>query len=107
MNKALAHRVNKIMEYMGDITDPVEAFKAKAAAMSNEELKAARRKIMLENGYDPSLPHDEALAKYVEKLEADATPENQETITQLVELIKCHPEGVAKLFDKPESTTLS
>ena len=110
MNKTLANRVNKIMEHMGDVTDPVEAFKAKAARMSHEELNAALREAMIANGYDPSLPHDEALNAHIAKIETEAltkTPEEQEISRQLVSVLRRQADSLSRLFSEssPESVS--
>ncbi|GFK92343.1 hypothetical protein NNJEOMEG_00167 [Fundidesulfovibrio magnetotacticus] len=104
MSTNLKNRVGKIVERMGDLSDPVEAFKAKARAMTHEELRAALRDAMLANGYDPSLPHDEALAAHIARLEAEAetkTPEEQEVARQLVDVVRRQADSIARLF--PES----
>ena len=67
MSRNLETRVRKLMDRMGD----PNSVEARARAMSDEELRATIRALMLDNGYDPTLPHVEAQAAYVAKLEAE------------------------------------
>lgn len=91
MNKTLANRVNKIMEIMGDPAD----INARVRAMSDDELNAAIRETMIANGYDPALPHGEALAVYIAKLGAEAETK------QLVSVLREQADILPRLF--PES----
>lgn len=67
MSKSLETRVRKLMDRMGD----PNSIEVRARAMSDEELNARLRQLMLKDGYDPTLPHAEAQARYIEKLEAE------------------------------------
>ena len=85
-------------------TDPMERAKAIVRAMSIEEINAELRACMLKGGYDPTLPHDEAVEAYIALLEAKAptlSPLDQECVRQEVILLRQGPNFLEKLF--PES----
>lgn len=103
MSNNLENRVNKIVERMGDPDNALARAEAIVRSMSVEELAAELRGVMLAKGYDVRLPHDEALAAYIEKVEAGIvtkTPEEQEVARQLVVLVRSQPDLTARLFPK-------
>ena len=72
-------------------TDAMERAKAIVRNMSIEEIRAESRACMLKRGFDPSLPFDEALDRYIEIREAEIITlsiADQEYSRQYLALIK-------------------
>lgn len=100
MSKSLRNRVERLVERVGDPND----LRVRVQAMSDEELHARLRELMVQGGYDPSLPHEEALAVYVAKLEAEAsklTGDDQALTLRITSLIRRRADTLPGLF--PES----
>ena len=100
MSKSLETRVRKLMDRMGD----PNSVEVRARAMSDEELSARLRQLMLEDGYDPTLPHAEAQARYIEKLEAELPSlgeQEQEWQQQIIKHVKRDLDDLRLMF--PES----
>ena len=101
---ALQNRVRKLAERLGDPDDIQARAQAIVRNMSLEEIHAELRACMLKNGYDPTLPHDEAVVAYIALLEAKAptlSSVDQECVRQEVILLRRGPNFLHKLF--PES----
>lgn len=100
MSKSLQNRVERLVERLGDPDD----LRTRVEAMSDEELRARLRELMLQGGYDPSLPHAQALAAYVAKLEAEAatlTGEGQSLTLRIASLVRGQANTLPDIF--PES----
>jgi len=85
-------------------TDPMARAQAIVRNMSLEEIHAELRACMLKGGYDPTLPHDEAVLAYIARLEAKAptlSPLDQECVRQEVILLRQGPNFLRVMF--PES----
>jgi len=108
MGKSLKNRVERLTGRYGDLSDPMVRGQAIVRAMSIEEIHAELRRLLLANGYDPSLPHAEALAAYIAKREAELpalTKEDQGWSQQSIALLKKDPKFVRDIF--PESPSLA
>ncbi len=100
MAKSLQNRVERLVERLGDPND----LRTRVQAMSDEELRARLRELMLQGGYDPSRPHTEALAAYVAHLEAEAatlTGDDQALTLRIAGLARGQSDTLPELF--PES----
>ena len=100
MGKSLQNRVERLVERLGD----PDNLRTRVQAMSDEELRARLRELMLQRGYDPSLPHAEALAAYVAKLETEAATlasEDQTLTLRIAGLVRGQADTLPELF--PES----
>lgn len=100
MGKSLQNRVERLVERLGD----PDHLRTRVQAMSDQELHARLRELMVQGGYDPSLPHEEALAAYVAKLEAEAatlTGEDQALTLRIAGLALGQADTLPELF--PES----
>lgn len=100
MGKSLQNRVERLVERLGD----PDHLRTRVQAMSDQELHTRLRELMLQRGYDPSLPHEEALAAYVAKLEAEAailTGEDQALTLRIAGLALGQADTLPELF--PES----
>uniref|UniRef100_I2Q569 Uncharacterized protein n=1 Tax=Desulfovibrio sp. U5L TaxID=596152 RepID=I2Q569_9BACT len=100
MGKSLENRVARLMERLGDPDD----LRTRVRAMTDEELRARLRELMVQGGYDPGLPHAEALAAYVAKLKAEAATlsgEDQALTLRLAGLVRGQADSLPELF--PES----
>lgn len=85
-------------------TDPEAIAWARVRAMSVEEINAEIRRLMLKNGYNPSLPHEVALARYIEKLEAELPglgEKEQGWQRQILDRLRQGKRDLSRLF--PES----
>lgn len=87
-------------------TDAMERAKVVVRNMSIEEIRAESRACMLKRGFDPRLPLDEALDRYIEKRESEIdtlSTTDQEYGRQYLELVrKGGTDRLRVLF--PEST---
>jgi len=100
MSRNLQTRVARLVERMGD----PNSIETRLRAMSDEELSAALRQLMLKDGYDPSLPHEEALAAYIAKLETELPTlgeQEQGWQRQIIEHLKQKQNDLPLMF--PES----
>jgi len=100
MSKSLETRVQKLMDRMGD----PNSVEARCRNMSDEELNATIRRLMLDDGYDTSLPHAEAQARYIEKLEAELPSlgeQEQGWQRRIIECVKGDLDNLRLMF--PES----
>ena len=101
MSRSLGNRINKVTERLGDPNNARARAEAIARGLSTEQLNAEIRRIMLAGGYDPNLPHCDALAAYIEKMEAEAdtnTPEEQEIERELVALQRNNAHTLTQIF---------
>ena len=100
MGKSLQNRVARLVERFGDPDD----LRTRVEAMSDEELHARLRELMLQGGYDPSLPPGEALTAFVARLEAEAATlagEDQALTLRVAGLVRGQADTLPALF--PES----
>lgn len=96
----MQNRVARLVERLGDPDD----LRTRVQAMSDEELRATIRRLMLEDGYDPSLPHEEALTGYIAKLEAELPTlgeQEQGWQRQIIDHLKWDQDDLPLMF--PES----
>lgn len=104
MSRSLKNRVEHLTARYGDLSDPMVRAQAIVRKMSREEINAELRECMLKNGYDPTLPHGEAITAYIALLEAKVptlSSTDQECVRQEVELLRKGPNFLGELF--PES----
>ena len=101
MSKALESRLRKIMDRLGN----PDCLQTRLEAMSDDELDARIRELMILDGFNPALPHDEALAAYIAKYEAQAPADDAEGAAlnrRIVGILRGNPSIVSDLF--PESS---
>lgn len=100
MSRNLETRVRKLMDRMGD----PNSVETRCRNMSDEELSATIRALLLDGGYDPTRPHVEAQALYIAKLEAELPTlgeQEQRWQRKIIEHVKQDLDSLRVMF--PES----